>query len=99
MEWGDLVPDEVTVAMVRDRLAGDHVQEGFLLEGFPRNVPQAETLKTMPSEWDAQLSVVLVDEDEVGGPHTAGIADLHDDHDHSPIRASSNTATALGVLV
>ena len=68
MERGDLVPDEVTVAMVRDRLAEDDAQEGFLLDGFPRNVPQAETLKKMLSEWDARLSVVLelvVDEDEV----------------------------------
>ena len=68
MERGDLVPDEVTVAMVRDRLAEDDAQEGFLLDGFPRNVPQAETLKKMLAELDARLSVVLelvVDEDEV----------------------------------
>ena len=69
MERGDLVPDEVTVAMVRDRLAEDDAQEGFLLDGFPRNVPQAETLKKLlMQEWDARLSVVLelvVDEDEV----------------------------------
>ena len=68
MDRGDLVPDEVTVAMVRDRLAEDDTQEGFLLDGFPRNVPQAETLKKMLSEWDVKLSVVLelvVDEDEV----------------------------------
>jgi adenylate kinase len=69
MERGDLVPDEVTVAMVRDRLADEDAQGGFLLDGFPRNVPQAETLKKMLAEgWDARLSVVLelvVDEDEV----------------------------------
>jgi adenylate kinase len=69
MERGDLVPDEVTIAMVRDRLGEDDAQEGFLLDGFPRNVPQAETLKKMlTQEWDAKLSVVLelvVDEDEV----------------------------------
>ena len=68
MDRGDLVPDEVTVAMVRDRLAEDDAQEGFLLDVFPRNVPQAETLKKMLSEWDVKLSVVLelvVDEDEV----------------------------------
>jgi len=47
MERGDLVPDEVTVAMVRDRLAEDDAQEGFLLDGFPRNVPQAETQEMM----------------------------------------------------
>ena len=68
MERGDLVPDEVTVAMVRDRLAEDDAQEGFLLDGFPRNVPQAETLKKMLAEIDVKLTVVLeleVDEDEV----------------------------------
>jgi adenylate kinase len=68
MERGDLVPDEVTIAMVTDRLADDDTQAGFLLDGFPRNVPQAETLKKMLLEWDARLSVVLelvVDEDEV----------------------------------
>ena len=67
MERGDLVPDEVTVAMVRDRLAEDDAQEGFLLDGFPRNVPQAETLKKLLLEWDARLSLVLelvVDEDD-----------------------------------
>jgi adenylate kinase len=68
MDRGDLVPDEVTVAMVRDRLAEDDAQEGFLLDGFPRNVPQAETLKKILAEMDARLTVVLelvVDEDEV----------------------------------
>jgi adenylate kinase len=68
MDRGDLVPDEVTVAMVRDRLAEDDAQEGFLLDGFPRNVPQAETLKKMLAELEVRLSVVLelvVDEDEV----------------------------------
>ena len=69
MDRGDLVPDEVTVAMVRDRLGEDDSQAGFLLDGFPRNVPQAETLKKLLlQEWDARLSVVLelvVDEDEV----------------------------------
>ena len=68
MERGDLVPDEITVAMVRSRLAEDDAQEGFLLDGFPRNVPQAEILKKMLAELDVRINVVLelvVDEDEV----------------------------------
>ncbi|GAB2818191.1 adenylate kinase [Actinoallomurus bryophytorum] len=68
MDRGDLVPDEVTIAMVRDRLAEDDAQEGFLLDGFPRNVPQAETLKKILSEMDRKLDLVLelvVDDDEV----------------------------------
>ena len=68
MGRGDLVPDEVTIAMVRDRLSEDDTQEGFLLDGFPRNVPQAETLEKMLSEWETRLDLVLelvVDDDEV----------------------------------
>jgi adenylate kinase len=68
MDRGDLVPDEVTIAMVRDRLAEEDAQEGFLLDGFPRNVPQAETLKKILSEMDRKLDLVLelvVDDDEV----------------------------------
>jgi adenylate kinase len=68
MDRGDLVPDEVTIAMVRDRLAEEDAQEGFLLDGFPRNVPQAETLKKILAEGDRRLDLVLelvVDDDEV----------------------------------
>lgn len=68
MDRGDLVPDEITIAMVRDRLSDDDAQEGFLLDGFPRNVPQAEVLKKMLAEFDGRLDVVLelvVDDDEV----------------------------------
>lgn len=68
MDSGDLVPDELTVAMVRDRLAEEDAADGFLLDGFPRNVPQAETLDEMLAEMGEQLAVVLelvVDDDEV----------------------------------
>jgi len=68
MERGDLVPDEVTIAMVEDRLAEDDTQTGFLLDGFPRNVTQAETLRKLLADWDTKLDVVLelvVDDDEV----------------------------------
>jgi adenylate kinase len=68
MDRGDLVPDEVTVAMVSSRLQEDDAQAGFLLDGFPRNVPQAETLQKMLAEWDVKLDVVVelvVDDDEV----------------------------------
>ena len=68
MNRGDLVPDEVTIAMVRDRLSEEDAQPGFLLDGFPRNVPQAETLKKQLMDWDTRLTGVLelvVDEDEV----------------------------------
>jgi adenylate kinase len=68
MDAGDLVPDEVTVAMVRDRLAEKDAQRGFLLDGFPRTVPQAEQLDDILRELGTKLDVVLelvVDDDEV----------------------------------
>jgi adenylate kinase len=68
MERGDLVPDEVTVAMVASRLQEDDSLSGFLLDGFPRNVPQAETLKKLLADWGMRLDLVLelvVDHDEV----------------------------------
>lgn len=68
MDSGDLVPDEVTIAMVRNRLAEDDAVKGFLLDGFPRNVPQAEVLTGMLDEMGTRLDVVLelvVDDDEV----------------------------------
>ncbi|GLU49313.1 adenylate kinase [Nocardiopsis ansamitocini] len=68
MDRGDLVPDEVTNAMVKDRLAEEDARDGFLLDGFPRNVAQARTLDTMLGELDSRLDVVLelvVDEEEV----------------------------------
>jgi adenylate kinase len=68
MDAGDLVPDEVTIAMVKDRLADDDAQDGFLLDGFPRNVRQAEVLDEMLDGMGVKLDVVLelvVDDDEV----------------------------------
>jgi adenylate kinase len=68
MDAGDLVPDEITNAMVRDRLAQEDARDGFLLDGFPRNVAQAKVLDGILGEFDSGLSVVLeldVDQDEV----------------------------------
>ena len=68
MDRGDLVPDEVTVAMVASRLQEDDALSGFLLDGFPRNLPQAETLKKLLADWGLRLDLVLelvVDHDEV----------------------------------
>jgi adenylate kinase len=68
MGRGDLVPDEITIAMVVARLQELDAQAGFLLDGFPRNLPQAEVLRKLLAEWDMRLDVVLelvVDDDEV----------------------------------
>lgn len=72
MDAGQLVPDQVTIDMVRDRLAEPDAADGFLLDGFPRTVPQATALDKLVADLGADLSdgldVVLelvVDDDEV----------------------------------
>jgi adenylate kinase len=68
MDAGDLVPDEITIGMVRDRLAQPDAGGGFLLDGFPRTVPQATQLDQILDELESRLDVVLelvVDDGEV----------------------------------
>jgi adenylate kinase len=68
MDAGNLVPDAVTIDMVRDRLAQDDAGKGFLLDGFPRTVPQARALDDMLLDMGVTLDVVLelvVENDEV----------------------------------
>jgi adenylate kinase len=68
MDAGDLVPDEITVAMVKDRLAESDAQVGFLLDGFPRTIAQAEQLRASLADLGHRLDCVLelvVDEDEL----------------------------------
>jgi adenylate kinase len=68
MDAGDLVPDAVTVAMVKDRLAEPDAKAGFLLDGFPRTIAQAEQLRSSLDELGHHLDRVVelvVDEDEL----------------------------------
>jgi adenylate kinase len=59
MDRGELVPDEVTNKMVKDRLGKDDVRSGFLLDGFPRNVFQAEVLRAILGEKQSPLDAAL----------------------------------------
>jgi adenylate kinase len=59
MDQGQLVPDSVTNAMVKDRLTHDDTVNGFLLDGFPRNVVQAEVLRAILAEKQTPLDAVL----------------------------------------
>ena len=68
MDAGNLVPDEVTIAMAKDRMEQPDAEGGFLLDGFPRNVSQAEALDELLETEDMKLDAVLdleVPEDEV----------------------------------
>ena len=59
IDRGDLVPDEVTIGIVRDRLAQDDCEKGFLLDGFPRTLPQAEALKELSNQVNRPIEVVV----------------------------------------
>ena len=59
MDKGELVPDSVTNEMVKDRLTHDDVANGFLIDGFPRNVAQAEVLRAILAEKKTPLHAVL----------------------------------------
>lgn len=68
MDKGELVPDDLIIDMVRERLANADSEQGFVLDGFPRTVPQAEALEEVLDELDKPLEVVVrmaVGEEEV----------------------------------
>ena len=59
IERGDLVPDELTIDLVRSRLSQDDCAKGYLLDGFPRTIAQAEALKTMGPEIGRAVNLVV----------------------------------------
>jgi adenylate kinase len=59
MDAGELVPDEVTIAMIEDRLTQPDAQKGFVLDGFPRNLAQADALDAMLGGIGRGLDAIL----------------------------------------
>lgn len=59
MDAGRLVPDEVTIRMVRERLVEPDCEDGFILDGFPRTIPQGEVLDGMLSELNKSVTIVV----------------------------------------
>ncbi|MFO8024485.1 adenylate kinase [Thiohalophilus sp.] len=59
MNAGDLVPDELIMGIMKERLKEDDCKNGYLLDGFPRTIPQAEQLKTMLEEMGEKLDAVV----------------------------------------
>jgi len=86
MDDGVLVPDDVTIAMIRDRLAQPDAQEGFVLDGFPRNLAQAEALDEMLGEIGRGLDAILFFDvpDEVGKERALKRAELEGRADDTP---------------
>lgn len=59
IESGGLVPDDITIGLVKDRLSQDDCKEGYLLDGFPRTIAQAEALKAMGPEIGRPVTLVV----------------------------------------
>ncbi len=62
MDSGALVPDEVVIGILKDRIAQDDCKNGFILDGFPRTVPQAEALDRMGVTIDKVVEIYVPDE-------------------------------------
>ena len=62
MDAGKLVPDDVVIGIIKERLAEDDCKNGFILDGFPRTIPQAEALDAMGIVIDCVLSIEVPDE-------------------------------------
>ena len=62
IDAGQLVPDEVVIGIIKDYLSSDKCKNGFILDGFPRSIPQAESLDGMGVRIDAVLSIEVADD-------------------------------------
>ena len=62
IDAGQLVPDDVVIGIIKERLAKDDCATGFILDGFPRTIPQAEALDTMDVTIDRVISIEVADE-------------------------------------
>ncbi|MBQ4533905.1 MAG: adenylate kinase [Ruminococcus sp.] len=62
MESGSLVSDDVVIGILKDRIAEDDCKNGFILDGFPRTVPQAEALDSMGVQIDKVVEIYVADE-------------------------------------
>lgn len=62
MEAGQLVPDEVVIGIIKDRLKEKDCENGFILDGFPRTIPQAKALQDMGVEIDKVINIEVPDE-------------------------------------
>src|SRR5919206_5007193 len=86
MERGELVPDELTIAMIESRLQQDDARDGFVLDGFPRNLAQAEALDAMLAGIGRGLDAILYFDvpDEVGMERALSRAALEGRSDDTP---------------
>jgi adenylate kinase len=86
MDAGELVPDEITIAMIRERLSEPDAEGGFVLDGFPRNLAQAEALDGMLGGIGRGLDAILFFDvpDSVGAERALSRAEIEGRTDDTP---------------
>jgi adenylate kinase len=86
VESGQLVPDDLMIDLIRERLGEDDAQEGFILDGFPRTIRQAEALDEMLADIGRELSIVFGFQldDEIGIARMLKRADVENRKDDTP---------------
>ena len=100
MARGELVPDDLVVAIVADRIDEPDARKGFILDGFPRTVPQAHALDRMLREKGLELDAVIelkVDEDVLLKRIEKRIAETRARGEHAALRRQSGRAAAAAV--
>ena len=95
LDSGTLVPDEITVALIRERLAEPDAAEGFVLDGFPRNLAQADALDGMLGGIGRELDAILFFDvpDEVGMERALSRARIEGRADDTPEVIAKRLAT------
>ena len=88
MDSGQLVSDDIMIGLVQERLAQDDCRQGFLLDGFPRTIPQAEALKSAGIKLDHVIEIAVDDEEIVkrisGRRIHPGSGRVYHVHSHPP---------------
>ena len=102
IERGALVPDDVVIGIVKERLAKSDCDKGYILDGFPRTVPQAEALDAMGVKLDAVVSLEVPDEEIVQRMSGRRVCPscgktYHTAHNPSPNGDACECGTALSI--
>lgn len=102
IDGGALVPDDVVIGIIKERLVADDCKNGFILDGFPRTVAQAQALDEMDIKMDGVISIEVADEDIVrrlGGRRLCGKCGASYHTEYKPVRVDGKCDKCDGDLI
>ena len=102
MDAGDLVPDEVVIGIIKDRIALDDAKKGFILDGFPRTVEQAEALERMDVAIDKVINIHVDDEKiiaRMSGRRVCSDCGASYHIEYKPVKAENTCDLCKGAVV